>query len=210
MYDQTRLSLGLDSISLNVQRTRKLSIQDEKNVVLNENSVEGKPYINRESKSNELKIQLYSCHGINMNLLAVVTSPYIYQYPITVVAAHRLMISHSSAVVVKTKQCDSEMAFGQKSINCKAGYGTRRGSCNICKEEGKHSQECNNKENTYKSSKNKDDDEKTSISDKSSIPTTVDSNVKKETQVLESGTETGTNYDSNHDVFELTFYALGG
>ena len=131
-------------------------------------------------------------------------------YPITVAAAQRSMISHSSAVVVKTKQRDSEVAFGQISINGKAGYGTRRGSCNICKEEGKHSQECNNKENTYKSSKNKDDDEKTSISDKSSIPTTVDSNVKKETQVLESGTETGTNYDSDHGVFQLTFCSIGG
>ena len=47
MYDYTRLVLGLDSISLNVRRTWKLSIQNEKNVVLNENSVEVKPCINR-------------------------------------------------------------------------------------------------------------------------------------------------------------------
>ena len=56
LYDYTRLSLGLASISLNVQRTWKLSIRDENNVVLNENSVEGKPCINRESKSDELTI----------------------------------------------------------------------------------------------------------------------------------------------------------
>ena len=56
LYDCTRLSLGLDSISLNVQRTLKLSIQNENNVVLNENSVGGKPCINREIKSNELTI----------------------------------------------------------------------------------------------------------------------------------------------------------
>ena len=35
------------------------------------------------------------------------------------------------------------------------------------------------------------------------------SNIKKETQVLTSGTETGTNYDSDHGIFELTFCALG-
>ena len=56
LYDYTRLSLWLDSISLNVLRTWKLSMQDEKNVVLNENSVEVKPCINRETKSNELTI----------------------------------------------------------------------------------------------------------------------------------------------------------
>ena len=38
----------------------------------------GKPCINRENKSNELTIQLYSCHDINMKLLAVVTPPSIY------------------------------------------------------------------------------------------------------------------------------------
>ena len=46
---------------------------DENNVVLNEKSVEGKPCINREIKSDELTIWLYSCHNINMNFLAVVT-----------------------------------------------------------------------------------------------------------------------------------------
>ena len=72
------MSLGLDSISLNVQRTWKLSIQNENNVVLNENSVEGKPGINRECNSNELIIKVYSCYDIKMKLLAVVTPPYIY------------------------------------------------------------------------------------------------------------------------------------
>ena len=37
-----------------------MSIHNENNVVLNENSVEGKPCINRESNSDELTIQLYS------------------------------------------------------------------------------------------------------------------------------------------------------
>ena len=49
------------------------------NVVLNENSVEGKPFINRGSKSDDITIYLYSCHNINMKLLAVVTPPSIYQ-----------------------------------------------------------------------------------------------------------------------------------
>ena len=57
---------------------------DENNVVLNEKSVEGKPFINRESKSLELIIKLYSCHDINMKILAVVTPPSIYQYLISI------------------------------------------------------------------------------------------------------------------------------
>ena len=44
------------------------------NVVLNENSFEGKPCTNRESKRDELTIYLYSCHGINMKFLAVVNT----------------------------------------------------------------------------------------------------------------------------------------
>ena len=51
---------------------------DENNVVLNENSFEGKPCINRESKILELTIQLYSCYDINMKLQAVVKPPSIY------------------------------------------------------------------------------------------------------------------------------------
>ena len=52
---------------------------DEKNVVLDENSVERKPCINRESKNLELTIKLYICHDINMKFLVVVTPPSIYQ-----------------------------------------------------------------------------------------------------------------------------------
>ena len=46
---------------------------------MNENSVERKPCINRESKSNEFTIKLYSCQDINMKFLVVVTPPSIYQ-----------------------------------------------------------------------------------------------------------------------------------
>ena len=52
--------------------------QNEKNVVLNENSIEGKPCIHKESKILELTIQVYSCYDMNIKLLAVVTPPYIY------------------------------------------------------------------------------------------------------------------------------------
>ena len=44
---------------------------DENKVVLDENRAERKPCINRESKSLELTIQLYSCHDINMKFLVV-------------------------------------------------------------------------------------------------------------------------------------------
>ena len=54
--------------------------EQENNAVLNEKSVDRKPCINRESKSNELTIQLYSCHDINMKFLVVVTPPSIYHY----------------------------------------------------------------------------------------------------------------------------------
>ena len=54
-------------------------------------------------------------------------------YPRTGAAAERLMISHSIAMVVKTKQHDSEVEFGKTYINGNAGYGTRRGSSHICK-----------------------------------------------------------------------------
>ena len=36
--------------------------QNENDVVLNENSVEGKPCINREIKSLDLTIKFYSCY----------------------------------------------------------------------------------------------------------------------------------------------------
>ena len=51
---------------------------DENNVVLNGNSVERKPCINRESKSDDITIKLYSCQNINMKFLVVVTPPSIY------------------------------------------------------------------------------------------------------------------------------------
>ena len=47
----------------------------------NENSVDRKPCINRESKSDDITIKLYSCQYINMKFLAVVTPPSIYQVP---------------------------------------------------------------------------------------------------------------------------------
>ena len=58
----------------------KTVYQDENNVVFDENSVEWKPFINRESKSLELTIKLYSCHDINMEFLVVVTPPSIYHH----------------------------------------------------------------------------------------------------------------------------------
>ena len=51
---------------------------DENNFVLDEESVERKPCINRESKILELTIQLYSCQDINMKFLVVVTPLSIY------------------------------------------------------------------------------------------------------------------------------------
>ena len=51
---------------------------DENNVVLDENSVERKPFINREIDSDDLTIYLYSFHYINMKFLVVVTPPSIY------------------------------------------------------------------------------------------------------------------------------------
>ena len=79
LYDKTTLSWGLDLISLKCMKNMKTVYQDENNVVLDENSVEWKPCINRESKSLDLTIYLYGCHDINMKLLVVVTPPYIYQ-----------------------------------------------------------------------------------------------------------------------------------
>ena len=54
---------------------------DENNVILNEKSFERKPCINRESKSDELTIKLYSCHDINTKFLVVVTPPSIDHTP---------------------------------------------------------------------------------------------------------------------------------
>ena len=57
----------------------KTVYQDENNVVLDRKKVERKPCINRESKSFEIAIKLYSCHYINMKFLVVVTPSSIYQ-----------------------------------------------------------------------------------------------------------------------------------
>ena len=59
-------------------KNTKTVYQDENNVVLDENNVERKPCINKESKSLELTIGSYSCHNINMKFLVVVTPPSIY------------------------------------------------------------------------------------------------------------------------------------
>ena len=56
----------------------KTVYQDDNNIVLDEKSVERKPYINRKSKSLELTIKLYSCPDIYMKFLVVVTPPSIY------------------------------------------------------------------------------------------------------------------------------------
>ena len=52
---------------------------NENNVVLNENIVEVKPSINRESKSLEIKFS-YTDVMINMNLLEFVTPLSIYHF----------------------------------------------------------------------------------------------------------------------------------
>ena len=50
------IELGLDSISLKCFKNMENIYQGENNVVLDENSVEWKPCINRESKNLELTI----------------------------------------------------------------------------------------------------------------------------------------------------------
>ena len=76
------IDLGSDSISLKFLKNMETVYQDENNVVLDEKSVEWKLCINRESKSLELTINLYSCHDINMKFLLVVTPPSIYHFPL--------------------------------------------------------------------------------------------------------------------------------
>ena len=49
MNDYTRLRRGINSISLEFFENMKTVYPDENNVVLDENSVERKPFINRES-----------------------------------------------------------------------------------------------------------------------------------------------------------------
>ena len=50
------IELGFDSISLKCLENMKTFYQDENNVIIDENSVEWKTCINRESKSLELTI----------------------------------------------------------------------------------------------------------------------------------------------------------
>ena len=55
MYYYTRLSLGLDSISLKfLENMKTVCSRMKKNVVLDDNSVEGKTCGNREIKSLEI------------------------------------------------------------------------------------------------------------------------------------------------------------
>ena len=51
--------------------------QNENNVVLNENSVEGKPCINRESESDDLTIYLYSCYDEHETPISCNTNFYL-------------------------------------------------------------------------------------------------------------------------------------
>ena len=50
------IELGFDSISLKCLENIKTVYQDENNVVLDENGVEWKPCINRESKNLDITI----------------------------------------------------------------------------------------------------------------------------------------------------------
>ena len=52
------IELGFDLISLKCLKNIKTVYQDENNVVLDENIVEWKPCINRESKSLDITIKL--------------------------------------------------------------------------------------------------------------------------------------------------------
>ena len=72
----------------------KIVYPEYKKYVLNENSIKGKPIINRESKSDELTILLYSCYDINMNLLAVVTPLSIYHYSLQRGQATNMRVKH--------------------------------------------------------------------------------------------------------------------
>ena len=56
MYDYTRLSWVIDSISLEYLENMKIVYPDENNVVLYENSVERKPCINIGINRDELTI----------------------------------------------------------------------------------------------------------------------------------------------------------
>ena len=110
-----------------------------KNVVLNKNSVEGKPCINKESKSDELKIQLCSCPDINMEFLVVVTEPSIYQ--ITSMLDRKLECTKESRTydfqtnkVEKTQSTfDNVENKNEETVNARDGetVSTCKGSFNI-------------------------------------------------------------------------------
>ena len=55
----------------------KFLFQNKRNVVLNKNSVEGKPCINRESKSPKLTIYLYSCYDEHESTRSCNTDVYL-------------------------------------------------------------------------------------------------------------------------------------
>ena len=83
----------------------KTVYQDEKNVVLDENSVEWKPFINRESKSLEITIKLYSCHDINMKFLVFVTPPSIYQFHCPTWSGRMTYLIRQNTTTGKKRHC---------------------------------------------------------------------------------------------------------
>ena len=86
-----------------------------KTVYLNENNVEGmKTIYNRESKSGELTIQLYSFHDINMKFLVVVTPPYIY---------HEIYVEECLEASLGEESC------GHRSLETRNNYSINRGCC---------------------------------------------------------------------------------
>ena len=73
---------------------------DENNVVQDEKSVERKPCINRESKSLDITIKLYSFHDINMKFLVVVTPPSIYQYATTHATQYLIHVQQNKSLAI--------------------------------------------------------------------------------------------------------------
>ena len=75
----TRLDLvGIRLNQFEMFEEHKNCLSRWKQCFLDENNVEWEPCINRENKSLELTIKLYSCHDINIKFLLVVTPPSIY------------------------------------------------------------------------------------------------------------------------------------
>ena len=93
----------------------KTVYQDENNVVLDENNVECKLFINIESKSLELKIQLYSCHGINMKFLVVVTPPSIYQIQYPLKISIRFLLKYSARFVTGFSVVNSQIPLNPRN-----------------------------------------------------------------------------------------------